>query len=132
MSIEEAITDYLLDIEIRKYSPRTIQSYKQKLKRLTVFCEEIGVDDMDDLTMSHIKQFSQKMIQKGNKGSYINFNTSETCLFCVNNGFNVSTSIKGKFSSSMYTSFSILSYQSSQSPIRQFLLILCIIENFNF
>ena len=72
MNIEEAITDYLLDIEIRKYSPRTIQSYKQKLKRLTIFCKEIGVDDMDDLTMSHVKQFSQKMIQKGNKGSYIN------------------------------------------------------------
>lgn len=72
MEIREAVKDYLLDIEIRKYSPRTIQSYKQKLKRLVVFCEEIGVDDMEDLTMSHVKQFSQKMIQKGNKGSYIN------------------------------------------------------------
>ena len=72
MRLDLAVKDYLIDIEIRKYSPRTIQSYKLKLRQLTQFCESIDIDDTDDLSMGIVKQFTQSMMQKGNKGSYIN------------------------------------------------------------
>ena len=72
MRIEEAVKDYLLDIEIRKYSPRTIQSYKLKLRQLTNFCKDIEVEDIEEVRIPHIKQFTQMMLQRGNKGSYIN------------------------------------------------------------
>lgn len=72
MRLNAAVKDYLIDIEIRKYSPRTIQSYKLKLRQLVQFCESIEITDTDDLTMGVIKQFTQAMMKKGNKGSYIN------------------------------------------------------------
>lgn len=94
MKLKLAVKDYLVDIEIRKYSPRTIQSYKLKLRQLEQFCESIGIDDADELTMGVIKQFTQYMMKKGNKGSYINgiLKTVKTfCQYCYEEdygGFN--------------------------------------------
>lgn len=72
MKIGAAVKDYLIDIEIRKYSPRTIQSYKLKLRQLEQFCLSIDVVEVDDITLGVIKQFTKHMLNKGNKGSYIN------------------------------------------------------------
>lgn len=72
MKIGAAVKDYLIDIEIRKYSPRTIQSYKLKLRQLEQFCLSIDVVEVDDITLGTIKQFTKHMLNKGNKGSYIN------------------------------------------------------------
>ena len=72
MKLTAAVKDYLVDIEIRKYSVRTIQSYKLKLRQFTQFCESVDVVDTDDITMGVIKQFTQHMMQRDCKGSYIN------------------------------------------------------------
>lgn len=94
MRMDLAVKDYLVDIEIRKYSPRTVQSYKLKLRQLVQFCESIGVDDTDELTMGVIKQFTHHMMSKGNKGSYINgiLKTTKSFIqYCYNEdygGFN--------------------------------------------
>lgn len=90
MRIEEAVKDYLLDIEIRKYSPRTIQSYKLKLRQLVNFCKERDVIDIEDFALPHIKQFTQMMLQRGNKGSYINscLKTIKTFVqYCYEEGY---------------------------------------------
>lgn len=94
MRMDLAVKDYLVDIEIRKYSPRTVQSYKLKLRQLVQFCESIGVDDTEELTMGVIKQFTHHMMSKGNKGSYINgiLKTTKSFIqYCYNEdygGFN--------------------------------------------
>lgn len=72
MRLKAAVKDYLVDIEIRKYSPRTIQSYRLKLRQFTQFCDSIDIDDTEDLSMAIIKQFTQHMMQRDCKGSYIN------------------------------------------------------------
>lgn len=73
MDIKEAVKDYLVEIEIRKYTPRTLKTYKIKLGIFERFCEEeLGLTDMDDVTMSTVKRFTQSMMQKGRKGTYIN------------------------------------------------------------
>lgn len=72
MKLQAAVKDYLIDIEIRKYSPRTIQSYRLKLRQFTQYCESVDVNDTDDLTMGVIKQFTKHMMERDLKGSYIN------------------------------------------------------------
>lgn len=72
MEVKTAIKDYLVDLEIRKYSERTIQSYKLKLRQLANYCEAAGIEGMDEFTMATVKQFTKHLIDKGNKGSYIN------------------------------------------------------------
>ena len=72
MKINAAIKDYLLEIEIRKYTPRTIRTYRVKLGIFLRFCEEIGIEDMDDISLAVIRKFTQKMGENGRKATYIN------------------------------------------------------------
>lgn len=72
MRIKTAVKDYLVEIEIRKYTPRTLKTYRLKLGMFERFCEEQGVTDIEDVSMAEVKQFTQAMMQKGRKGTYIN------------------------------------------------------------
>lgn len=73
MKIEEAAKEYLIEIEIRKYTSRTIRTYRVKLGLFARFCEqELGITDIDEVTLGTVKRFTQTMMQKGHKGTYIN------------------------------------------------------------
>lgn len=73
MKINEAIQEYLTECEIRKYTPRTLRSYRINLNLFCRWCEEEkGITDMAEIKMPVVRQFAQFMIQKGRKGTYIN------------------------------------------------------------
>lgn len=73
MKLKTAVKDYLIDIEIRKYTPRTISTYRVKLNIFERYCtEELNITDTDDLTINVVKQFTQYMMKRGLKGTYIN------------------------------------------------------------
>ena len=73
MKLNAAIKDYLIEIEIRKYTPRTIRTYQVKLNIFARYCaEEADIEEVDDLTIGVIKQFTQYMMKRGLKGTYIN------------------------------------------------------------
>lgn len=73
MKIEHAIKEYLLEIEIRKFTPKTIKSYRNNLGLFFRFCNEVAkVDDTKELTLGLVKQFTHYMVSKNHKGSYIN------------------------------------------------------------
>lgn len=73
MTIRTAIQDFLVEIEIRKYTIRTQRGYKTNLNVFATYCEEeLQITDMDDVDMVVVKRFTQRMIQLGHKGTYIN------------------------------------------------------------
>ncbi len=73
MRIDKAVRDFLIEIEIRKYTPKTIRSYRNNLSLFLRFCEEkAGIGDTEDITLSIIKQFAQTLSDAGRKGTYIN------------------------------------------------------------
>ena len=73
MKISVAKREYLTEIEVRKFTLRTIKSYRNNLNLFLRFCEEeAGVSEVEDLTLSVVRQFSLYMSGKGRKGSYIN------------------------------------------------------------
>lgn len=73
MKIKAAISDWLVECEIRKYTPKTLKGYRTNLNIFCRFCEEeMDVDDMEDVSMVVIKKFTQSMIRKGHKGTYVN------------------------------------------------------------
>ena len=52
MKIEHAIKEYLLEIEIRKFTPKTIKSYRNNLSLFLRYCEEVAkVEDTEELTL---------------------------------------------------------------------------------
>lgn len=73
MKIKAAISDWLVECEIRKYTPKTLKGYRTNLNIFCRFCEEeMDIDDMEDMSMAVIKKFTQTMIRKGHKGTYVN------------------------------------------------------------
>lgn len=73
MKIKTAVKDFLIEIEIRKYTPKTLKTYRLKAGMFQRFCEEdLEITDMDDVTQGTVKQFTQALMRKGHKGTYIN------------------------------------------------------------
>jgi len=73
MRLEAAKKDYLTEIEIRKYSPKTVRAYNNNLDLFLRFCkDQAGVDDIEMLTPVVVRQFTKFMVDKGREGTYIN------------------------------------------------------------
>lgn len=73
MKISVALKEFLIEIEVRKYTPKTIRSYKNNLSLFLRFCEEdVGITETEDLQLSAVKKFTLFMTNRGNKGTYIN------------------------------------------------------------
>ena len=73
MLIKSAAKEYLVEIEVRKFTQKTIRSYRNNLNLFLRYCdEEAGVETMDELTIAVVRKFTLYMVEKGKKGSYIN------------------------------------------------------------
>lgn len=73
MKIKAAVQDWLVECEIRRYTPKTLKGYRTNLNIFMRFCvEELDVDDMEDITVATIRKFTQTLIKKGHKGTYVN------------------------------------------------------------
>lgn len=73
MKIKTAVKEWLVECEIRKYTPKTLRGYKINLNIFLRYCEEeLAIDDMEEISMLTIKKFTQAMIKKGHKGTYVN------------------------------------------------------------
>ena len=73
MKISVAKREYLTEIEVRKFTLKTIKSYRNNLNLFLRFCEEeAGISEVEELTLSVVRQFFLYMSGKGRKGSYIN------------------------------------------------------------
>ena len=73
MKINTAAKEYYAEIEIRKFTPKTIRSYRNSLNLFLRFCEEQSdAEHIEDLSLAVVRQFTSFMISKGRKGSYIN------------------------------------------------------------
>ena len=73
MEISKAVKEFLIEIEIRKYTPKTIRSYRNNLNLFLRFLQEqTEVEEMEELSLGDVRRFTQYLTQNGKKGSYIN------------------------------------------------------------
>ena len=73
MKISAAIREYLIEIEVRKYTPKTVRGYRNSLNLFLRFCEqEAHIQEVEEINLAVVRQFSAFMSQRGRKGSYIN------------------------------------------------------------
>ena len=91
MKLEALIREYLIEIEVRKYTPKTIRSYRNNLNLFLRFCLDIlDIDMIEDITAASVRQFSKYMTGMGRKGTYINglLKTIKSFLqYCYEEGY---------------------------------------------
>ena len=77
MRMDKAIRDFLIEIEVRKYTPKTIRSYRNNLSLFLRFCEEkAGIEDTVDLSLPLVKQFAQFVSDAGRKEIHLFYGNS--------------------------------------------------------
>ena len=70
MKISAAAKEYLIEIEVRKYTPKTIRSYRNNLNLFLRFCEEEArIAEIEDVTLSVVRQFSRFMSERGTRAA---------------------------------------------------------------
>ena len=72
VTVQAAIKEYLVECEVRRYTPKTIKGYRTALNIFQQVLTEIGVTDIEDVTMASVKKFQQILVGKKHKGTYIN------------------------------------------------------------
>ena len=91
MKIKTALREYLVEIEVRKYTPKTVRSYRNNLNLFLRFCEEEeGIENVEDVALSTVRRFSMFFSSKGKKGSYINglLKTAKSFIqYCHDEGY---------------------------------------------
>ncbi len=101
MKTETAIKDYLVEIEIKKYTAMTLKNYKNKLYAFNTFLiNEMDINTVDDLSFSCIKQYTHYSMKRGVKGSTINSNLKTIKSFiqyCYEEGYGGFNTTKVKF-----------------------------------
>lgn len=91
MKIKQAPQEYLLEIEVRKYTPKTIRSYRNNLNLFVRYLDEdAGVSDTEDITLLLVRKFSAYMVGRGKKGCYVNGllkNAKSFIQYCYDEGY---------------------------------------------
>ncbi len=91
MTITAAEREYLTEIEIRKYTQKTIRSYKNNLDLFIRYCnQEANIMEIEELSLAVVRQFTSFMISKNKKGTYINsiLKTAKSFIqYCYDEGY---------------------------------------------
>lgn len=88
MQLEEALKEFIFELEIKKFTKRTIKGYKNNNALFFNFLKnEFRVTELEDLTALHIKKYFQHLTKKGRKPTYINGILKNIRAFCVEEGY---------------------------------------------
>jgi integrase/recombinase XerD len=87
LPLNDVLKEFLFECEIKKYSKRTIKSYKNNNALFFTFISnEFQITELEDITAMHIKRYFQYLNQKGLKPTYVNSilkNLRAFFVFCV-------------------------------------------------
>jgi len=71
--LKDLLKEFILELEIRNYSPRTLKSYKNNnLLMFTYLEKEFNVNEIEDIKSTHIKTYVKFLQRQGRKPTYIN------------------------------------------------------------
>lgn len=69
----DLLKEFLFEIEIKNYTPRTIKTYRNNLNRFFDYLEKkYSIKDIEQIMPQHIKQYVRFLQQQGRKATYIN------------------------------------------------------------
>lgn len=91
MILNHVLREFLYEIQIKNYTPRTIKGYKNNLAKLFKYCEsELEILELEEITYINIKQYLNYLKDKGLTATYINKilkNIRSFYAYCYKEGY---------------------------------------------
>lgn len=91
MLLQDAVKEYIYEIQIRNYTPRTIKGYKNNILRFSQFISnQWKVTELEEVSSAHIKQYLNSLKEKGRSPVYINTilkNLRSFFQYCYEEGY---------------------------------------------
>ena len=91
MLLKDVLREFLYEIQIKNYTPRTIKGYKNNLTKFFKYCEsELEIVELEEITHLHIKQYLNYLKEKGITPTYINTilkNLRNFFAYCYKEGY---------------------------------------------
>ena len=91
MLLEDVLKEFIFECEMRKLSPRTVQSYNNaNLRMMKYIREQYGITELEKVHHLAIKGYIQYQTEQGRAETYINRNiVCYRCFFdyCVREGY---------------------------------------------
>lgn len=91
MLIDDGVKEYIYEIQIRNYTPRTIKGYRNNILRFSQYVKnEWNIADLEEVTPAHIKQYLNSLKEKGRSPIYINTilkNLRSFFKYCYQEGY---------------------------------------------
>lgn len=91
MLLKDVLREFLYEIQIKNYTPRTIKGYKNNLAKFFKYCEiELEIVELEEITHLHIKQYLNYLKEKGLTPTYINTilkNLRSFYSYCYKEGY---------------------------------------------
>lgn len=73
MLLENLFTEYLLECQIRKFTPKTIKGYRNCIELLVRYCKEKhSITKVKEVSHLHTRMFFKELAETNHKESYIN------------------------------------------------------------
>lgn len=84
MEIIDILQEFLFELEIKKFSKKTIKSYRNNNSLFFNYIKnEFNITELEDLKGTHIKKYFYYLTKKGLKPTYINSILKNIRAFCV-------------------------------------------------
>lgn len=91
MILNDVLREFLYEIQIKNYTPRTIKGYKNNLAKFFKYCEsELEILELEEITHLNIKQYLNYLKDKGLTATYINTilkNIRSFYAYCYKEGY---------------------------------------------
>ena len=72
MEIGMAAKEYLIEIEVRKYTPKTIRSYRNNLNLFLRFCHSVGVENVEEIVFKGKQTRADELVRAKSREDVIN------------------------------------------------------------
>lgn len=98
MLLEDAVREYIYEIQCRNYTKRTIKGYKNNLLKLTKHLTvEQQIEELEEIRPQHIKEYLNQLKARGLSTTYINTilkNIRSFYKYCYQEGYSGNIALK--------------------------------------
>ncbi|EJT6558574.1 phage integrase N-terminal SAM-like domain-containing protein [Clostridium perfringens] len=73
MLVDDVVKEFIFELQVQNYTPRTIKEYKNNILKFIEYCkQEFEIVELEEMNHIHIKKYFKYLLSKGRSSVYVN------------------------------------------------------------